>query len=99
MDSLHRFLKIITIEGHLSEFADRSVRFRCSLYVDDVAIFIKPSCQDVDSLISILNSFGGATGLQVNLQKGSMIPISCGAIDLDEVLHNFTGPCGTFPMQ
>jgi hypothetical protein len=99
MDPLHRLLKIATDEGHLSELADRSARFKCSLYVDDAAIFIKPSLQDVDSLISILNSFGGATGLQVNLHKSLVVPISCDAIDLDKVLCNFTGPRGAFPMQ
>jgi hypothetical protein len=96
MDPLHRLLKIATDEGHLSELADRSARFRCSLYADDAAIFIKPSRQDVDSLILILNGFGGATGLQVNLQKSSVLPISCDAVDLDEVLHNFTAHVESF---
>lgn len=96
MDPLHRLLKIATDEGHLSELADHSARFRCSLYADDAAIFIKPSRQDVDSLILILNSFGGATGLQVNLQKSSVLPISCDTVDLDEVLHNFTAHVESF---
>lgn len=99
MDPLHRLLKIATDEGLLSDLADHSARFRCSLYADDATIFIKPSRQDVDSLISILNNFGSATGLLVNLHKSSVIPISCGEIDLDEMLHNFTGPRGTFPMR
>lgn len=64
----------------------------------DATIFIKPSRQDVDNLISILHNFGGATGLKVNLSKSSVNLIECDAIKLDEVLHNFTGPRTTFLM-
>lgn len=39
MEPLHRLLKITIDSGHLSELADRSARFRCSIYADDAAIF------------------------------------------------------------
>jgi hypothetical protein len=47
------------------------------MYVDDAVIFLKPTVSDARNLKSILLNFGMVTGLQANLQKTSVTPISC----------------------
>uniref|UniRef100_J3KZ08 non-specific serine/threonine protein kinase n=1 Tax=Oryza brachyantha TaxID=4533 RepID=J3KZ08_ORYBR len=98
MDPLQRLLEIATAEGLLSDLGDRAAKFKVSLYADDAAIFIKPTHHDASNMIRILQLFGEATGLQVNLNKSSVTAISCTSIDLDEVLHPFTGLRANFPM-
>jgi hypothetical protein len=58
------------------------------MYADDAVIFLKPTSVDVDNLKRILLNFDDVTGLQTNLQKTSVTPISCNDIDLDFVLAN-----------
>lgn len=59
---------------------------RTFLYVDDAAIFVTPTTQDVDHLVAILCSFGEVTRLATNFQKSSVIPIRCGHLNLDKIL-------------
>uniref|UniRef100_A0A452ZUR8 Reverse transcriptase domain-containing protein n=1 Tax=Aegilops tauschii subsp. strangulata TaxID=200361 RepID=A0A452ZUR8_AEGTS len=47
----------------------------------------------------LLDNFGKATGLRINLEKSSVAPISCGDIDLQDVLHGFGGPVVGFPLR
>ena len=58
---------------------------RMSLYADDTVIFINPVRGETDTLLGLLQHFGDATGLQVNLSKSSAIPIRCSDIDLAAV--------------
>lgn len=85
-------------EELLSPLSNRAARFRISLYADDAAIFINPIRNDVNNLISILKFFGEATGLQVNLHKSSVMSIKCAEQNLSEVLENFNGQRGNFPI-
>ncbi|WVZ78922.1 LOW QUALITY PROTEIN: hypothetical protein U9M48_026563 [Paspalum notatum var. saurae] len=50
---------------------------RISLYADDVALFIKPSVDEMNLTTQILEVFGEASGLRTNLQKSCVIPIRC----------------------
>jgi hypothetical protein len=47
---LHRLLKIATEAGVLSKLQDKQCTFRASFYADDVALFIKPTQQDITGL-------------------------------------------------
>lgn len=49
--------------------------------------------------MEILAKFGDATGLQINMAKSSVLPIRCAELDLDNVLPDFTGQQGTFPLS
>jgi hypothetical protein len=69
------------------------------MYVDDAAIFLRPSAADVTNLKAILLNFGAIIGLQTNLQKTSVTPISCNDIDLDSILANFPVSRATFPIK
>jgi hypothetical protein len=48
--------------------------FRMSLYVDDVAVFIKPSEYELIITNLILNTFAEASGLVTNLNKTEFFP-------------------------
>jgi hypothetical protein len=58
------------------------MRFRTSLYADDVVIFMRPELNDMLATMAILNIFGKSTGLCTNLSKSSIIPIACAANDI-----------------
>lgn len=60
--------------------------FRCSLYADDVALFIKPSPQEIDTVKLVLNIFAKASGLHTNLNKTEIYPIRCDNMVLAQVI-------------
>jgi len=61
-----RLLKPITVPG---------IRHHCSLYADDVIIFMQPDVAEATVVKEILRIFGEASGLQTNLAKCSITPI------------------------
>jgi hypothetical protein len=75
------FILAIDLLDLLSKLNGRTARFRVSMYEDDTAIFLKPSVTDFTNLKAILLNFDMITGLQTNLQKTSVTPISCNDID------------------
>lgn len=77
----------------------RFATLRTSLYAYDATIFLAPNTKDVDALTNILHNFGLVTGLQTNLQKSIMAPISCDDIDLDPFLQNFPAMRSAFPLK
>jgi len=64
-------------EGLLQPLSPRISGQRLSLYADDVALFIRPSVEELQVTREILNIFGSASGLHTNLQKSNIIPINC----------------------
>jgi hypothetical protein len=72
MEPLPRIFALATEEGILSPLAGS---IRCSLYADDVALFIKPTAGEVAVTKAILKVFGEVSGLVVNLTKSQAIPI------------------------
>ncbi|KAM3385248.1 hypothetical protein ACQJBY_009276 [Aegilops geniculata] len=98
IDTLHRLLEAATSSGLLAAPPPAAARMRTSLYADDAVIFINPERDTIDTLLGLLQQFGDATGLRVNLSKSSAIPISCSGIDLATVLLNFGGTTVTFPI-
>ncbi|KAM0849346.1 hypothetical protein ACQ4PT_053786 [Festuca glaucescens] len=71
------------------------VRFRTSMYADDVVIFVAPEARDLSFLRLLLESFGGATGLRTNFDKCSISPICCSDDHLAVAALHF--PCGVKP--
>jgi hypothetical protein len=61
-------------------------------------VFLNPVSQEVDLIMAVLQRFGDATGLRVNVDKSSAVPIRYSGIDLDSVLQNFTGSRVPFPI-
>ena len=69
IDALHRILEQATMDGTLSLLRGREAKLRLSLYADDAVIFLNPIQEEVTALFRILDRFGSATGLRLNLEK------------------------------
>ena len=50
-------------------------RQHCSIYADDVILFMHPSTGEANVIKTILHIFGDASGLRTNLGKCSITPI------------------------
>jgi mannosylglycoprotein endo-beta-mannosidase len=75
MDPLRCLLDQATRHGLLNPIGANPIRMRTSLYVDDVAMFVRLTIQDVNNVQHILAAFGSATGLKTNLQKSELFMI------------------------
>jgi hypothetical protein len=91
IDSLQYIINKATEDGLLSPLRDRTARLWLSLYADDAAVFVNPTKADVDVIMQIMERFGEASGLWINTEKSTVVPIRCSQVDLDQVLQNFAG--------
>ena len=92
MDTLQKLFQRAREDGSLSTLRGRHARLRLSLYADDAVVFVNPiNKEDVDMVVQIMQFFGDATGLRINLEKSSVAAIRCQGIDLDHVLSAFPG--------
>lgn len=74
-------------------------RFRCSLYADDVALFVAPNETELQALKKIILFFAQISGLQTNLNKTENYPIACPDVDVDALLPFFPGRRKNFPCK
>jgi hypothetical protein len=58
-----------------------------------------PTKRDIKALKDILDIFGQATGLCINLQKSEVFPIGCASLQLDQILEGFPAPIKEFPCR
>lgn len=72
---------------------------RCSLYADGVALFVKPSEDELSTLKKILIFFAQVTGLQTNMSKTEIHNIFYSDLDLDGILPLFPGNIKPFPCK
>jgi hypothetical protein len=75
IDPLQRIIDIAAQKGFLQPVLPRLANLRCSLYADDVAIFLAPTATDLMNLHRILQIFGQCSGLSVNMAKIEIFPI------------------------
>lgn len=87
------------VSSLLSPLRGRYAKLRLSLYADDVVIFLNPVQGEVTALFSILEQFGNASGLKLNLAKCLVAPIRCLGLDLDRILTSFAGQRVSFPIK
>jgi hypothetical protein len=99
IDTLQFILQRATTEGLITPLRDRMSRLRLSLYADDDVVFLNPVKADVDMLKAIMEWFGDANGLKINVSKSTVAPIRCSQVDLDEILQNFGGPRVSLPIS
>jgi hypothetical protein len=97
-DSLSPMMFIIAMDVLCPMFAKASrddvlrliqlqeIKFQCSVYADDVILFIRPSVQEATTVKEILRVFGEASGLKTNLFKCSITPIFSGEEALEEIV-------------
>lgn len=84
---LNRIFDIATEEGLLSLLKGRQARLRLSLYANDAVIFTNPKREDINCIMQIMEAFGDATGLRINVDKSTVAPIRCASVNLDDVLR------------
>jgi hypothetical protein len=63
------------------------------------AVFVNPRKTDVDMIMVIMQRFGEATGLWINISKSSVAPIRCSELSQDDILQNFQGAQVSFPVN
>lgn len=73
MDVLNAIIGKADEEALLQPLAIAQVKHRVSLYADDVALFIRPSTEDLSTTKRILQVFEEASGLHTNMQKSSIV--------------------------
>lgn len=98
IDTLHKLFELATEQGELSPLRGRQAKLRLSLYADDAVIFSHPQQGDVQTVMTIMQKFGEATGLCINVGKCSVATIWCQEIDLEPVLAAFQGVRVNFPI-
>jgi hypothetical protein len=81
----HRLIKKAQQMGLLSSLSKGSDNFRISMYANDAALFITPSDHDFKTINEILKIFSVASGLQVNVNKTELFPITCDVNNLPHI--------------
>jgi hypothetical protein len=69
MDCLARIIDKAQHDLLLPQLGNQILRFRTSLYADDVVIFMRLDLDDMLATMAILKIFGKSTGLCTNLSK------------------------------
>lgn len=95
MDVLAKLVDAAAMDGCLAQFPSVAVKFRLSLFADDVALFAHASVEELHSIHGLLDLFGEASGLRPNFQKSYAYPIR---VDVESV-PALEFPCApaTFP--
>jgi hypothetical protein len=90
-DPLSPFLFILAIDTPQHVLRTATQKGLLSLYADDAVVFLNPIKDDVDTFMTIIERFGDATDVRINISKSIVAPIRCDSIDLQMVLQNFSG--------
>lgn len=99
MDSLTCVINKASDEGVLSSFRGISATQRMSLYVDDLALFIRSSTQDLRFVKTAFDIFGEASGLRINYSKSNAILIRQNELDKQRVEAMLQCKIGCFPCR
>lgn len=86
IDPLKAVLLKATDFGMLAQLNGRTAHLRTSLYANDVAMFVRPTVNDMRHLTQILHSFGEVTRFRINISKSQIASFHCTGIDLQEIL-------------
>lgn len=79
---MHHLIKAAVEQQILGPIPGRELKLQVSIYADDAMIFVNPTRQEVDNLITILLDFGSVTGLCINPAKSSVASINCEEVDI-----------------
>ena len=99
MEPLQRLFKLSTARGMLAPLARSGAQQRESMFADDVMVFFKPSELESRVCRAILDEFGHASGLWVNMAKSAAMGIRCPQDDLNEVCALLGCTSGAFPCK
>lgn len=99
MDVQHRLVAKASADGVLRLMEPDGVKYQCSLYADDVILFIRPTPQEATAIREILTIFGNATGLNTNLAKCSITPIYGGEDAMGDIVQILQCQVKDFPVR
>ncbi|WVZ97140.1 hypothetical protein U9M48_042695 [Paspalum notatum var. saurae] len=97
MEALNAIVSYACRANLLQSIASQQIKHRISFYADDVVLFLRPSSQDISTVVSFLDFFGHATGLQTNISKNSVTPIQCGEDELATIAALLPCEIKSFP--
>lgn len=86
MDVLHRLLQKASNDGVLRRMTPHEIKYQCSMYANDVILFIRLTVQEARAVKEILNIFGQASPLHTNLAKCSITAIYGGEETLSDIV-------------
>ncbi|XP_066344119.1 uncharacterized protein [Miscanthus floridulus] len=89
MEVLNELIAVADRRGVLTPLPGNVIKFRASVYADDLVVFLAPTPQDFSCIREILQLFAGASGLQTNLDKCQVTPIRCSDEDVAVVQQVF----------
>jgi hypothetical protein len=69
----------------------------CSIYADDVILFMHPSAEEANTIKIILHIFDDASGLRMNLGKCSIMPIHIQRTTRNSYKQSLGASSRTFP--
>lgn len=110
-DPLSPFLFIIVMEllnaliaeadrrALLTPLPENGIRYRASIYADDLVIFLAPFTQDFCCIRQILEMFAGTSRLATNLDKCAVTLIRCTEEEVAAVRHVFPCRLQDFPTK
>ena len=86
MDVLNAMICEADRQGQLLPLFGSKIKFRASIYADDLVIFLAPVVHDFTCMRQILEAFEGASGLATNVDKCSITPIHCADAMIADIL-------------
>lgn len=99
MEPFHQIIRAAESANALTPLGIRNGRFRCSLYVDDVALFAIPTLDDMTALSQIVTLFAKISGLHIDVNKTEIFRISYEGVNLQHVIASWPGQIKNFPCR
>ncbi|KAM0834158.1 hypothetical protein ACQ4PT_063804 [Festuca glaucescens] len=99
MEILHLMIEKASSVGLLTPLAASGLRHRTSIYADDVVTFLRPLVLDFKVFAAIIQDFGDASGLRINMDKCSANLIRCSSTDEEVVARELRCPVVPFPLR
>lgn len=97
MDTIQAMLQWAAERGLLEDLGLNRHVPRASIFADDAVLFFKPSSGDLQVISAILQLFGEASGLRINLQKSTTTCIRCEEYKAQAVAEHFQCQRKGFP--
>lgn len=99
MDVLHRMFLKARNDGVIRGLQLQEIKYQCSIYADDVMLFIRPTVQEATAVKEILTIFGEVSGLKTNMAKCSVTPIFDGKDSLQDIVAILGCQLQPFPIK
>ena len=98
MEVINAMIQEADCQEQLTPLYGSKIKFRASIYADDLVIFLAPEVLDFSCMRQILEAFEGASGLATNVDKCSITPIRCDDSMIGDILQVFPYRVRPFPI-